>query len=262
MTTNFTSETWKTVKFDFDFEFTNDFTLEVSSQGRVRSTNNVSDKRILKGTSVDNYRTIKLKLYKPRDVKFEKRIRFYKEKFAEIKKKLSLLNADVKTRITHDSEVKREADSLQELLVGLRKKYRKEFKADLKARTINLTLLVRRLVAEYFCEKPSAEHEQVANLDHNRTNNRAYNLKWMTKDELNIHIQKSPYVKAAKGLNKGKRNEDSESCKLTSTKVMIIKKRLSEGKTLRLIAKQFKVTPMQISRIKNEQNWKNIEPAL
>ena len=262
MTTNFTNETWKTVKFDF--EFTNDFKLEVSSQGQVRSTNKISDKRILKGALINNYRTINLKLYKPRDAKAEKRMTFYKEQFSKINKKLSPLKTKVKTRKTHDEiyrEVKREAASLQELLDGLQKQHRKEFNADLKARTIHLTLLVHRLVAEYFCDKPSDEHKQVTHLDHNRQNNRAVNLKWVTQDELNVHQQKSPHVKAAKGSNRGKRNEDSKHYKLTSTRVMLIKKRLNEGKSLSSLAKQFKVTPMQISRIKNEQNWKNIKAA-
>lgn len=260
--TNAINETWKTVKFDF--EFTNDFKLEVSNLGRVRTTNKIAYERLLKGSLINNYRVIILKLYKPRTSKAEKRLLFLKASVSKIVKKLSPLKQKVKTRVTYDKQYiayKREVKELQELYNGLLKVYRKEFNADLKLRTVNRTLLVHRLVAEYFCDKPSDEHSQVTHLDHNRRNNRANNLKWITQVELNVHQQKSPKVKAAKGSNKGKRFEDSKHFKLTSSKVMLIKKRLNEGKTLATIAKQFKVTSMQISRIRNGQNWKNVKAA-
>ncbi len=260
--TNGINENWKTVKFDF--EFTNDFKLEVSNLGRVRSTNMMAEERHLKGSLINNYRVIVLKLYKPRTAKADKRLSFLRGQLSKITENLSPLKQKVKTRVNHDKQYftyKKKVKELQELYNGLQKIYRKEFNADLKLRTLNRTLLVHRLVAEYFCDKPSDEHKQVTHLDHNRQNNRASNLKWVTQRELNIHQQKSPHVKAAKGSNKGKRNEESKHYKLTSTKVMLIKKRLNEGKTLAAIAKQFKVTAMQISRIKNGQNWSNVRAA-
>jgi len=259
---NFDNETWKTVKFDF--EFTNDFKLEVSNLGRVRTTNMMAEERLLKGSLINNYRVIVLKLYKPRAAKAEKRLSVLRTNLSKIVKKLSPLKQKVKTRVTHDKQFiayKKEVKELQDLYDGLQKIYRKEFNADLKLRTVNRTLLVHRLVAEYFCDKPSDGHKQVTHLDHNRKNNRANNLKWITQVELNVHQQKSPHVKSAKGNLKGKRNEDSKHYKLTSTKVMLMKKRINEGKSLSTIAKQFKVTPMQVSRIKNGQNWSDVRAA-
>lgn len=42
---------------------------------------------------------------------------------------------------------------------------------------------------------------------------------------------------------------------------MLIKKRLNEGKSLSILAKQFKVTTTQLSRIKRGINWNDIQAA-
>lgn len=262
MTTNRFTENWKTVTFDF--EFTNEFKLEVSNWGKVRITNKLSDKKLLKGSHINNYKIINLKLFKPRSEQAEKRLVFFKEQFSKLNKKMSPLKQKVKNNKVHDKNyftIKKQLAEFQSLFDKLQKEYRKEMKADLKQRQVSKSLLIHRLVAEQFCDKPTPEHKQVTHLDHNRWNNNADNLKWVTQEELNVHQQKSPRVKAAKGSNKGKTNEESKHYKLTSTKVMLMKKRINEGKSLSTIAKQFKVTPMQVSRIKNGQNWKNVRAA-
>jgi hypothetical protein len=53
---DFPGEQWKTVWFDF--EFTNDFRLEVSSFGRLRTFNKVSDGNLIKGSMINGYRIV------------------------------------------------------------------------------------------------------------------------------------------------------------------------------------------------------------
>jgi len=69
MTKDFPGEQWKTVRFDF--EFTNDFRLEVSNFGRLRTFNKVSDGNLIKGSMINGYRIVRLKLYEPRDQKVQ-----------------------------------------------------------------------------------------------------------------------------------------------------------------------------------------------
>ena len=56
-------EKWKDI--EFDIEFTNDFRLQVSNFGRVRSFNKISNGNILNGSLINGYRIIRLKLYRP-----------------------------------------------------------------------------------------------------------------------------------------------------------------------------------------------------
>jgi recombination DNA repair RAD52 pathway protein len=117
------------------------------------------------------------------------------------------------------------------------------------------------LVAENFLEQPSPEHTLVAHLDYNKKNNHVNNLIWMTRKENTEHQKKSPYVIAEKKSRVNKRNENTKVYKLTSTKVMLIKKRINEGVPLRTLAKTFKVTETQLLRIKRGINWGNVNPA-
>jgi hypothetical protein len=74
------------------------------------------------------------------------------------------------------------------------------------------------------------------------------------------HSNKSPHVLQAR-KNLLEYNLKSNGAKLTVTKVMLIKKLLAkpEQKTrLKMIAKQFGVSEMQIRRIKSGENWGHI----
>ena len=71
----------------------------------------------------------------------------------------------------------------------------------------------------------------------------------------------SPYVIQAR-KNLLEHNIKSDGRKLTVVKVMLIKKLLAkpDRKTrLKMIAKQFGVSEMQISRIKSGENWGHIK---
>lgn len=262
MIVNELSETWKTVVFDFDF--TNDFKLEVSNLGRIRSSNKIAVNKILKGALINNYRVICMKFYKPRTAHVENQLAYLKLQLSKITTKLAQLkrkNKSGKNKNQQNNDSMQEVKELQSLYDGLNKKYRKLFDDDLKQRTMSKTLLAHRLVAENFCEKKSESHNQVTHIDHDRLNNRADNLKWVTQEELNIHQKQSPNVQRAYKERKGKRNENAETYKLTSTKVMLIKKKINNGVSLQTLSKTFKVTQTQLRRIKNGVNWGDVQAA-
>ncbi|WP_395045273.1 NUMOD4 domain-containing protein [Flavobacterium sp.] len=119
-----------------------------------------------------------------------------------------------------------------------------------------------RIVADYFIPKTSNEQTFVLHLDYVRDNDDVRNLRWATREEMLEHGRKSPHViEAQKKFIEGRFGADGAS-KLTSTKVMHIKKLLANPKKTtrkKMIAKQFGVTVMQIRRIETGENWSHIK---
>ncbi|MFZ6011498.1 MAG: NUMOD4 domain-containing protein [Bacteroidota bacterium] len=111
---------------------------------------------------------------------------------------------------------------------------------------------LHRLVAEYFTKKPSIKHNFVIHLDHVKENNKANNLKWVKHETQIEHALKDPNVLI--------RQNPEEGPKLNAVKVRQIKRALQSKKqpTLKALAKQFKVSDMQIHRIKTGENWSHI----
>lgn len=60
----------------------------------------------------------------------------------------------------------------------------------------NVTLFIHKIVAETFNKKSGRKAEFVIHLDHDKLNNKAENLKWVTREELNDHLKNSPKLKA------------------------------------------------------------------
>ena len=122
-----------------------------------------------------------------------------------------------------------------------------------------------KLVAENFLEKTCADQTFVLHLDHNPANDIAGNLKWATRQEMLQHQQTSPKVQKARKEG-GKRlieyNKKRDGYKLTSTKVMLLKKLLANPtrKTrMKIIARQFGISEMQLYRIKTGKNWGHVK---
>lgn len=251
MVKTFPGEQWKEVVFDF--EYTNDTRIEISNFGRLRTFNKLSNGNILKGSMINGYRIVRLKFFKPREEKKEKEFHFLLQQVLKLSKQLKELKQKGKT--------KKEIAEVSGLLQSLKKNVSKKYAEDLKRRTIHYHSLIHRLVAEYFVPRPSQAHSVVAHLDFDKLNNRASNLKWMTPDENYDHQRNSPYVIAEKKLRVNRRNLNSKATKLTVTKVMLLKKLLNQGKPMRQLVKQFKVTDTQILRIKRGENWADIQPA-
>ncbi len=108
--------------------------------------------------------------------------------------------------------------------------------------------LVHRLVARFFLAKPAKDQVFVIHKDRDITNNRVANLKWVNKAE---HLQHAMAGDAWKN-SYAKPNR----YKLTEDRVRMIRRKIAEGKTrMKIIAKQFGVTEMQLYRIKSGENW-------
>lgn len=118
-----------------------------------------------------------------------------------------------------------------------------------------------KLVATHFLPKTSDDQLYVLHLDYNKMNDFANNLKWATREEMLRHQQTSPYVQQAR-RNLVEHNKKRDGHKLTVTKVMLIKRRLADpnGKTrMKMIAKQFGISEMQLYRIKSGENWGHVK---
>ena len=249
---SFYGEKWKNVAFPF--EHVNNYRLEVSNLGRVRSFNKISDGNILSGSITEGYKIIRLKFFKPVDPEALKRIELLLKKIASISKRIKLLKANGEDIAT--------LNQLQLELKKLKVIYSKFLAQTTKARTIHYHALIHRLVADYFIPAHSAKKTIVAHLDFDKLNNGVKNLQWMTPEENYAHQKNSPFVIKEKERRIVYGSTASYTNKLTVTKVMLLKKMLNEGrKTVTQLAKQFKVSDMQIIRIRRGENWSSIPAA-
>lgn len=112
---------------------------------------------------------------------------------------------------------------------------------------------VHRLVAELFLERGEDE-KYVIHLDFDKENNKASNLKWVNKANMFLHHKKNPKKIARIG--------QVTYSKLTEGRVRLIKKKIFDPnrKTrMRMIAKQFGISEMQLYRIKSGENWSHVK---
>mgnify|MGYP006345045493 FL=1 len=118
---------------------------------------------------------------------------------------------------------------------------------------INRHAFFFHMVAEQFLLKPSTEHNHVIHVDYNKTNDHFANLKWVTKEQMVAHQKGSPAVQKAKEkLVEFNKKRDGQ--KLTSTEVILLKRKLADPKRktrLKMLAKQFGISEMQLYRNKS-----------
>ena len=202
---------------------------------------------------INGYRIIRLKFYTPRDEKIQHKFDYLQRQAIELQQRLKTLK-----KTGASEEAIRETS---EVLQNFKKNLSTQFEADLKSRVIHYHSLIHRLVAEYFVNKPSDQYTIVAHIDHNKLNNRATNLKWMTPEENYQHQKTSPLVIKENQERRVRRKEHSRATKLTVTKVMLLKKMLNQGKPMKQLVKQFKITNTQIVRIKRGENWPDVQAA-
>ena len=116
-----------------------------------------------------------------------------------------------------------------------------------------ITRYVHKLTAQHFLI-PKEGQDKVIHLDYDKNNNRIENLRWATQAETYDHQTRNPvFIEAVKN----KRVE----YKLDEAKVKIIKRKLNSTKSktrLKVIARQFGVSDMQIHRIKTGENWGHV----
>lgn len=119
-------------------------------------------------------------------------------------------------------------------------------------------LYMHRLVAQLFLDPPRKDQTLVIHLDNNRSNNYYKNLQWASLDEKRAHQDKTDPGWSSRG-NYGTRKYH----KLTETQVKRIKKKINDPnrKTrMKMIAKQFGISEMQLYRIKSGENWSSVNP--
>ncbi|WP_179339859.1 HNH endonuclease [Winogradskyella ludwigii] len=113
------------------------------------------------------------------------------------------------------------------------------------------TYYLHKLIAQHFLEQNNGIY--VIHLDYDKLNNHIDNLKWVTKREKEIHQFTNPSYKKPVNLT---------SAKLSENDVRRIKKMLNNPNRrtrLKMIAKQFGVSTMQLQRIKTGENWGHVE---
>lgn len=121
--------------------------------------------------------------------------------------------------------------------------------------------LIYHLVAEKFLPRPTEDQKYLLHLDFVKDNDNVTNLKWATLEEFREHFMSSPYYEEGKEKSK-KTRQMMDGNKLTTTDAIRIKKMLANPnrKTrLRIIAKQFGISEMQLYRIKSGENWEYIK---
>lgn len=122
------------------------------------------------------------------------------------------------------------------------------------------TFYVHRLVGQHFLVPPTVNHTFFIHRDHNKENNRIENLQCATKREMELHQQKSPLV--LKSRERRKESKPQQGHKLSSTDVIRIKKMIfnpNRKTRLKMIARQFNISEMQLYRIKSGENWGHIK---
>ncbi len=124
----------------------------------------------------------------------------------------------------------------------------------------NKKMLVHREVAKAFLKRISNKYIIVIHLDFQKANNLLKNLKWATKDNQKLHEMKSPYVLKArlKRLN----DPNVKGHKLTLAKAKELKKKIMDPKrtlSFSKLATQYKVSEMQIYRIKRGELWNRVK---
>jgi hypothetical protein len=122
------------------------------------------------------------------------------------------------------------------------------------------TLYVHKLIAEQFIQKNGDDQKFVIHLDYNKCNNFVENLCWANKKEMFEHQQKNPTV--LEGRKRMKARRQCEGPKLTDTKVMLLKKRIADPRRktrLKIIARQFGISEIQLHRIKRGENWGHVD---
>jgi hypothetical protein len=113
------------------------------------------------------------------------------------------------------------------------------------------TFFINKLVANAFLKPGTRNQKFLIHMDYNKENNAAKNIRWATREEMIKHMLSNPN----REMIANRPNQ-----KLTEGQVRKIKQKLSSGKfTLKAIARQFKVSDMQVHRIKTGENWSHLD---
>ena len=247
-------EIWKEYPIQHDFE--GFYRIEVSNKGNLKTySNRFPEGNLVEGSTQGGFRVLRAKLKK----KWSDADR---SKIDKLNEEIEQLSSEIRT-LKNNSEHREHVAELRQLrdrLIQTRKK--KNAKLTVK-NTINLTLLFHKLVAELFLESPENEdYKFIIHKDFDKLNNAVENLAWATQKDLDERLQHHPKVilqKFVEQFGGEKRKPNVGATKLSEMDVLRIKKRLKKGDTLRHLAQHYKVSDMQIHRIKTGENWSHVQ---
>ncbi len=121
----------------------------------------------------------------------------------------------------------------------------------------NGTLYLHREVAQLFNKKKSSKEKFVIHVNHDKSDNTAKNLKWVSREEALAHQQNSPGRVAYKKVQQSR----TRGLKLNVSQVKSIKTILDNPRrklTHKQIAEKYHVSPMTIYRIKSGESWARV----
>lgn len=136
--------------------------------------------------------------------------------------------------------------------------YRYNYKYKGKSKSI----IVSKAVAQAFVKGKSAKRTMIIHKDHNFLNNHPDNLQWVTPEEHRRHVVYSP-----KNIHRRKKKAiivSETARKFNESSIRLVKKLIWDKKrtlSLSQIAKKYKVSEMQIYRIKRGEIWFHVRVA-
>lgn len=115
-------------------------------------------------------------------------------------------------------------------------------------------VFIHKLVAEFFAYRENNEQSVVIHLDWNKQNNYFTNLKWVTRED--------SYSRMHERLKERRKRLGKQvtSSKLKTEDVALLKSMLDRGIKQKVIAKLFCISEMQVTRIKRNENWAEVQP--
>lgn len=255
-------EKWKPV--ELKSPFIEKYEILISNYGNVkRITLATKLEKILTQTFVEGYPSINLRTQTPITKKESDKFKDTQQEIAVLRNEIKQLNQKLAIYDEENPlylELYNQLVDKHDYLDKTRNAYMIKYKKMENKHKKNFGNLVHRLVAIYFIDKPTENHNLVAHIDYNKLNNHHSNLQWMTREENVVHQKSSPHVIKSKIIAVQKPRITNS--KLTVNQVMILKKRMNEGVSLRDLAKRNKVTETQLLRIKRGENWGKVPAAL
>ena len=118
----------------------------------------------------------------------------------------------------------------------------------ISSKKINRKFYVHKLVAQIWISKPSDKHNFVTHLDGNLKNNHISNLEWHTRETLTVRHREL-----------GNRKRVIRNSKLNESDIRHLKSMLERGVVQAKIAKLFRISEMQVTRIKRGENWGHVQ---
>lgn len=161
-------------------------------------------------------------------------------------------------RLIRYSDSFEDGEELKGSLINGYKVFR--YKSTIDGKVKNHSKMFSRMVAENFLENPTEEQTYLLHKDYKKDNCQVLNLFWANKEDFRNHFMNSPLYEEGKKKSQQTRKK-MDGNKLTSTQVIRIKKMILDPnrKTrLKIIAKQFGISEMQLYRIKSGENWSHI----